>query len=202
MLNNLPDGIRAEALLEFLQMEEVQLKLVGSHNRNVCHDIEGMSQFPGGKVQVSLARKGIYDLLPEFCFHVYDRFASLYNDDFKEELDRQQKEMDLARAFFEPVDLSLMALRSEVFRQQQEYASTNRVLIDLLTDGLTEQQKQNRFIRNTFPFLPYLRRIRGNRTFITWMLRKVFEDEGLKLRLEKETRAPGHSGWRERARAW
>lgn len=184
MLSHLPDGIKAEVLLDFLKDEEVQLQLAGVHNRTAHHDLGEMEQSPNGQIRLSLARKGIYDMLPEYCFHPYDRFNSLHNEVFSEELERQQKEIEDARDFFEPVDLFLMALRQDVFRSQVEFASSNRVLLGLLADNLTKEQKSNRFICESLRFLPYVRYIRGDRTMITWMLRKVFEKEGLVLRLE------------------
>ena len=48
-------------------------------------------------------------------------------------------------------------------------------------DDLTEMQRANRYIRRTLPFLPVCRHVRGNRTLLTLMLRKVLSDDGIRI---------------------
>ena len=48
-------------------------------------------------------------------------------------------------------------------------------------DHLTDEQRNNRFIHQILPYLPQCKDIRGNRTLLTFLLRKVFLDEGLRI---------------------
>jgi len=50
-------------------------------------------------------------------------------------------------------------------------------------DTITPQQYNNRFIHQLLPYLPQCRLIRGNKTLLTLMLRKIFLEEGLRIRL-------------------
>ena len=51
----------------------------------------------------------------------------------------------------------------------------------IIGDCLSEKEKANRFIKRSIPFLPNCKRIRGNRTLITLLLRKVLFEDGIKL---------------------
>lgn len=132
------------------------------------------------RVNLDLGRNSLYNSLPEYLFHSIDRFEQPGHD-FKEEYELQEQEKEDAFRFFAPLDLILLYQRIRVRRVVQEFASDNKVLIDLLADTLTTEQRQNRFICSTLTYLPYCKTIRGDRTLITLMLRKVLMDEGLVL---------------------
>ena len=68
-----------------------------------------------------------------------------------------------------------------------EYVESNKVLIDIICDRLTDEQKNNRFIRHSLIFVPACKDIRGNKTLLTFMLRKIFMEEGLKIVKRRET---------------
>ena len=109
-------------------------------------------------------------------------------EQFIEEYSLQEKEKEEAIAFFAPIDLALLALHRDVYRNTMPYFSENRVLQDILCDRLTERQRNNRFIQKVLRFLPEAKWIRGNRTFLTLMLRKLFLDEKLTLEPVRESR--------------
>lgn len=182
MIQRLPQDIKAEELLDFFSEKGCHVSVRGLHKRNACHDLVKMEEGTDGKVRLFLARKSLYNVLPEYFFHPYDRFTGLRKDEFSEEYERQQEEIDNALAFFEPVDLALLSLRLYVHRKSAAFVSTNSVLISLLSDSLTEEQKANRFVRKAVPFLVHGKYYRGNRMALTLMLRKIFEDESLALR--------------------
>ena len=60
----------------------------------------------------------------------------------------------------------------------------NIIIQNIIGDTLTDAERSNRFIRRTLPFLPNCKQIRGNKTLITLMLRKVLFEEGLSLNKE------------------
>jgi len=79
-------------------------------------------------------------------------------------------------------------LQADVREKLEPLASENVVMQQIIGDRLTEEQRQNRFIKQLIPFLPNCKRIRGNSTLITFLLRKVFMEEGLSIRRKPETR--------------
>ena len=184
-MRNIPDDIRAEALLDYLPEGSFKLSFRGLHKRNACKDLVEMEPYSGGRQMMGLARKSLYDSLPEYMFHPVDRFdmmgGSEMREQFVEEYNRQEKEKEEAIAFFAPVDMALLSLSREVYRKTQSYLSGNCVLQNILGDRLTVKQRSNRFILKVLPFLPEAKRIRGNRTLLTLLLRKLFKDERMEL---------------------
>ena len=58
------------------------------------------------------------------------------------------------------------------------------VMQQVLGDRLTEKQRANRFICQFVPFLPQCKYIRGNRSLLTFLLRKVLLEEGLRVEVK------------------
>ena len=188
----LPEDIRAEVLLDYLLEGSFKLSLRGLHKRNACCDVVETGAYTNGRQLLGLARKSLYNSLPEYMFHPADRFDMMEGREMKEqfdmEYDRQEKEKEEAIAFFAPVDLALMALRRDIYRQTLPDLSENRVLQRILGDRLTEEQRRNRFIQKTLPFLPEAKHVRGNRTLLTLLLRKLLKDEHMDLEPIRESR--------------
>jgi hypothetical protein len=105
---------------------------------------------------------------------------------FYEEYKQEEKEREDAYKFFAPMDLLLLIMRLKVRERLLEYTETNKILHDILSDSLSEKQKNNRFIRQAIPFLPSCKQIRGDKTLITLMLRKIFMEEGLLLEIHRD----------------
>lgn len=185
-MHSLPEDIRAEVLLDYLPEGSCRVSVHGLHKRNACRDLVEAGTQENGRQLLGLARKSLYDSLPEYLFHPADRFDMLggreMREAFTEEYNRQEKEKKEALAFFAPVDLALLALRREVYRKTLPFLSENRVLQDILGDRLTPKQRGNRFIRKTLRFLPEAKRIRGNRTLLTMLLRMLFKEEKMELK--------------------
>ena len=181
-MQKLPEDIKAEALLDYLPEGTYRVAVRGLHNRNACHDIHGVADYAGKKV-FGVARKSLYNALPEYLFHPFDSFDQLsgreMRDRFTEALEKQEKEKESALAFFAPIDLSLLSVHVDTFKSVIDGISGNKVLVNILSDRLTEEQKQNRFIARTLPFLKYAKTIRGDITLLTLMIRKVFKVEEL-----------------------
>lgn len=181
---NLPHDLNAEVLLEYLGDRDYKVIFDGPHHRNNYKDILEVEE-DVDHVQVRLSRRSIYNTLPENLFHSIERFDELpetrrYNS-FLQEYDTQQEEKRKAYAFFAPIDLLLLSLRQQIRRKLDQYVSSDTVMQSILADRLTEQQLLNPFIRQTIPFLPNCRDIRGDITLITLLLRKVFAEEGIRL---------------------
>ena len=186
-MKHLPDDLRAEALLAYLPEGSCKVSVQGPHLRNAHKDIAGLETLPehDDVLMLQLGRNSLYTALPEVLFHQVDRFSNLpaqhEKERFAEEYEEQEKEKEQARQFFMPIDLRLLSLRVDVYRQLADVMQYNTVLENMLTDRLTAEQRENRLIRQFIHFLPACRYIRGNRTLLTWMLRKVLIDEGLKI---------------------
>lgn len=189
---DLPEDLRAEILLEYLQNEHPHVLMCGPHKRNACMDVLGVEADLGRTCTVRLARGGLYNSLPEYFFHKLDRFSNLgghlQREQFDHELNTQQQEKNTAETFFAPLDIALFMLEENVHRNTLLWTTTNKVLQDLLYDRPVADQLQNRFIKRTLPYLTCAKDIRGNRTLITFMLRAVFGAEGLSLTPTEQSR--------------
>lgn len=188
---NIPDDINAEVLLEYFPEGTCKAAFRGLHKRNVYNDLIDIEELHDGTLQLALGRSSLYDTLPELMFHPIDRFDNLPKQNekerFKEEYEAQERETEQARCFFEPVDLMLLHLRLDVRKKINAYVETNKALIDILCDEIPDEQRQNRFVRQTLPFLPSCKRIRGNNTLLTLMLRKVFAQDGISIEIQSKT---------------
>ena len=180
-IKNLPTDINAEVLLEYYPKETFDVELKGLHKRNAYMDILNLED-KGERMQMSLGRNSIYNSLPEFLFHPIDRFdlpKHNQKERFAEEYSNQEQEKENAYKFFAPIDLALLHQRVRARHHINYLTSGNKVLIDIISDCLSEKQKNNRFIKNSLEYLPYCKIIRGDRTLITMMLRKILMEEGI-----------------------
>ena len=189
--SNIPEDINIEALLSYFPKGAFRVAFAGLHKRNAYNDILSVEEKTDGTFIVDIGRNSLYNVLPEYLFHSIDRYDYLpkleEKERFAEEYEKQEKEKQNARSFFAPLDIMLLQLR--IFSREciEELAANNKVLLDILGDRLTEEQKNNRFIRQTLPFLPYCKYIRGNKTLLTFLLRKVFMDEGIIINERRKT---------------
>lgn len=191
MLTNLPADINVELLLSYFPEGQLKVALQGLHKRNTYNDIIETEEIDNC-LHIKVGRNSIYNSLPEYIFHPIDRFDNLpayeEKERFDEQLEKQEEEIKNAYLFFAPIDVLLMKLHADVRAKIEPLTVGNVVMQQIIGDNLTEEQKQNRFIKQMIPFLPNCKLIRGNSTLITLMLRKVFMEEGLKVRPKKEVR--------------
>lgn len=183
----IPQDINVELLLSYFAGECIKVSLNGLHKRNTYNDILD-TEFKDGTFLLNISRNSIYNTLPENLFHQIDRFANLHEgnkDEFHEEADRLKHECENARSFFSPVDTLLLYYRMMTREELRNITESNSVLYDILSDRLTEEQRQNRFIKQTIPLLPACKTIRGNKTLLTLLLRKVFFEDGIVVRLKE-----------------
>ncbi|MBQ0049193.1 MAG: hypothetical protein KBT12_02995 [Bacteroidales bacterium] len=185
MFRNLPNDINAEVMLEAFPQDTFKLQLAGLHKRNTYYDVLDIEEHLYGANVLHIARNSLYNSLPECMFHQVDRFDNKPDGEaqarFDEELAKQKKEEENGYRFFAPIDIMLFQLRCRVRKEVLPFVQENKILEDMLTSRLTPEQRNNRFIRRSLPFVVNAKNIRGNRTLITLMLRKVFMHEGLKL---------------------
>lgn len=184
MTLTLPLDLRAEALLMHYPRTGRRIELKGAHKRNAYEDIGSIQTDGNGQTVISLARNGLYDILPESLFHPIDRFdnipANNYQERFKEECEQQQLEEENARRFFRPFDNFLIELSAFV-ASIKESGMCGSDLEDIICDGFTEEYKTNRFVGKARKFMPMCRHIRGNHTLLTLMLRNILSDEKICL---------------------
>lgn len=195
---NIPDDINIELLLPLFPEGLCKVAFTGTHKRNAYNDFMGLEELSNNSLLLNVGRSSLYNALPELLFHPIDRFDNLSpkedKEEFEAEYDAQEREKDQAHKFFAPFDLMLLRLRMMVRERLEVYAETDKIMIDVLGDEITESQKQNRFIRKTLPFLPFCRSIRGDKTYLTLMLRKTFMEEGLTINVsdQKHTFTDSH----------
>lgn len=187
---NLPEDIHVELLLSYFPEGSCKVSFKGLHKRNAYKDITEMEERRDGVLMLGIGRNSLYNSLPEFMFHSVDRFDNIPKSEekerFAEEYQKQEQEKENAYKFFAPIDLLLLKLRVKVREILNNYAVNNKVLIDIIGDGLSAEQKSNRFIRHALHFIPSCKTIRGDKTLLTFMLRKIFMEEGLKIEKHDE----------------
>lgn len=186
---NVPQDINAEVFLGFFPQGTFRVKFCGLHKRNAYNDILEIEK-EQEKFLLHLGRNSLYNSLPEFLFHSIDRFDNIPEKEkkqrFSEEYAKQEKEKEQAYKFFSPIDTLLFQLRLEVRERLNKYVESNTVIQDILLDKLTAEQRENRFIKRTTPYISSCKTIRGNRTLITLLLRKVLAEEGFKINVKSK----------------
>lgn len=190
--SNLPDDINAELLLAHLPEGACKVSFAGLHHRNAYSDIIGIEETADGVLHLSIGRNSLYNSLPEFMFHPIDRFNELprleEKERFAREYELQEQEKENAHRFFAPIDTFLLKMRLTARELLREYYETDKALIDILADSLTPEQRANRFIKQVLPMLPHCKHIRGDKTLLTLLIRKVLVDEGLSIEVHKQQR--------------
>jgi len=180
---NIPEDINVELLLAYFADGACKVRFSGLHKRNSYKDVMETKEGPEGCLNITVGRKSLYNALPEFLFHPIERYGSVAKKEDRERFDsecqKQEQEVEDAYHFFAPLDLLLLRLRMIVRERLWKCAETDKVLIGRQSDRLTEKQRQNRFIRQMIPFFPNFYQIRGDKTALTLVLRKVFMEEGL-----------------------
>lgn len=183
-----PEDINAETFYRFYPENTFAVKFCGRHKRNAYKDILEI-EATRGKLLIQLGRNSLYNSLPEYLFHSIDRFDNIpereKKERFAEEYAKQEREKEQAYKFFAPIDTLLFSLRIQVKQELEKYAETNRIIQHIILDKLTSEQKENRFIKKTIPYVTSCRFIRGDRTLITLLLRKVLGDEGIMLDVKR-----------------
>lgn len=188
---NLPSDISIEQLLSYYPLGHLKVTLQGLHKRNTYNDIAETEIDNDDVLQVKVGRNSLYNSLPEYIFHPIDRFDNIpeyqAKERYQEEMDKQEEEIRNAYLFFAPIDVLLIKLSKDVHEKINPLAVENVVMQNIIGDSLSDEQKNNRFIKQLIRFLPNCKIIRGNRTLITLMLRKVFMEEGLRMKPKKMT---------------
>lgn len=184
----LPADINAELLLSYYPMGTCKISFSGLHKRNTYNDIVDIEPWSDNAMHLTLSRNSLYNALPEYMFHPIDRFDNLPKAEekelFEKEMEEQAEEIANAYQFFSPIDILLFKLRAQVREKMESYAKEDVIMQLILGDCITPEQHTNRFIRQMIPFLPQCKYIRGNKTLLTLLLRKVFLEERLHVRVQ------------------
>lgn len=191
VFKNIPEDINVEILLSYFPEGSCKVAFKGLHKRNSYKDIVDVEEKSDGTLMLGIGRNSLYNSLPEYMFHSVDCFDNIpkieEKERFAEEYQKQELEKENAFKFFSPIDLFLLKLRVMIRERLTDYTEKNKVLINILSDRITDEQKSNRFIKHALPFIPSCKNIRGNKTLLTFMLRKIFLEEGLKIEKHRET---------------
>lgn len=184
---HIPQDINAEILWDAHLKNAFLVKFRGLHKRNAYNDILEIERYQG-KLLLHLGRNSLYNALPEYLFHSIDRFNHIIDRDKKEKFDeeyaKQEQEKEHAYRFFAPVDTLLFHLRLQIREKLNKYTESDIIIQNILSDRLSKEQKENKFIKKTIPYIPFCKSMRGNRTQITLMLRKIFMDEEVIIHMQ------------------
>ena len=191
-LRRIPQDINVEMLLDYFGEGNCMVTFKGHHKRNAYNDIVSVEEGINGIQYMSIARDSLYHILPEYMFHPIDRYSNLLSSEkteiFSDEYEKQEQEKERASKFFAPIDLQLLVKKTEACRDIRNMTEGNKVLLDILGNRLSEKQQNNRFIKRAMPYLLCCKMIRGNKTLLTFLLRKIFIEEGITINVkEKKT---------------
>lgn len=192
-MKQIPEDINAELLLSHDCGVRWRVKFSGTHHRNSNGDVAAIDHNEGNEqATLRLSRASLYNALPEYMFHMVDRFSGLEEsrdeNAFTDEVAQQEQECRHALQFFAPIDALLLQLRLDVRQRIERHTDYgNPILQDIIGDRITTSQRSNRFIARILPFLPSCHRIRGNRTLITLMLRKVLKDDNIDIHVSQQS---------------
>ncbi|MBR4238101.1 MAG: hypothetical protein IKQ03_01585 [Prevotella sp.] len=188
--DDFPSDINAEVFLGCFPRGTCRVAFQGLHKRNSYNDIVELEPIDEDHFKMYIGRQSLYNSLPEYMFHPIDRFDNLpqyeEKERFEEELYAQQEEVENAFRFFAPIDILLLQQRMHAREELEPFARENIVMQQIIGDDLTKAQRRNRFIKRFVKFMPQFKYIRGNKTLLTLLLRKVFFDEGLRVRVTHE----------------
>ncbi len=190
MINNIPNDLNIETLLSYLPEGSYKVVFNGPHKRNSYNDLIGLAEDANQKLKLTVGKPSLYNVLPEYMFHPIDRFDDIPKDDdkelFEQEMAAEEEKTAAARDFFAPFDLWLLHLKMEIHEKLRSFTENDKIMIDIIGDRLTEKQRQNRFIKHVLPFLPSCRNIRGNKTLLTLLMRKIFIEEDLNIQVAEK----------------
>lgn len=116
------------------------------------------------ELRFQLKRDSLYHILPEYLFHPLDRYAGSEGDqeEFEKRYQEQKETEKKALAYFLPYDTIFQQLRIRFQDYLDTHILTNdRFLADFLTEGY-DLPNENDYIRSAYPFIPWMRRYRGN----------------------------------------
>lgn len=180
-IHQIPENLNIEQIISYLPEGSFKVAFKGLHKRNAYNDIVDIEPTIDDTMMIGIARNSIYNSLPEYIFHSIDRFSNLPRSEekerFAEELEKETLEKESALRFFAPIDLQFLKYRTSVSEELRTITESNSVLANIIGDNLTKRQLDNSFIKKTIPFLPSCKIIRGNKTLLTLLLRKIFMDE-------------------------
>ena len=183
----LPQDLNIEDLIMYLPEDSYRIALRGTHKRNAYQDIIQLEEDKEGRLSIQVGRNSLYNSMPEYLFHPINRFDNIPDaqrqERYREEHYKQEKEKERAFAFFAASDNLLLSMKAEVKRKLHRYTSENTVMQDIIGDRLSPSQRSNPFIRRCMPFLPQCKWIRGNRTLLTLMLKKILREEEMLIDL-------------------
>lgn len=192
MIHHLPQDLKAESLLGYIQRDKRRIELRGTHKRNAYEDVACLTDDEDELPIIALARNGMYDILPESLFHPIDRFddipANEYKERFRDECEQQKIEEDNARKYFGPFDRFLVEL-STIVSEIKNGDNSKSVLEEIICDRFPKRYSDNRFVQRAKEYVPFCRHIRGNKILLTLMLRHILFDENIIIAERSELEA-------------
>ncbi|WP_062061862.1 hypothetical protein [Aquimarina longa] len=150
-----------------------------SYRRDVISFIMDSYSESGDKLQLNLARNGLYDLLPEGIFHEPIKTKTNVALSYKHIRQKHKKEEKEARSFFTPIE-------NELFVQKVRIEQNERVLIDEFTNlkndflldfwGLDKEIPRDYNIK-LLQLLPFAHKISGDTELMAIGLENIIEEQ-------------------------
>jgi len=162
-----------------VNIEEIDVFYKSIFSRSYRRDVIDfhLDNYSGGydRLQINVARNGMYDLLPEGLFHEPIKEAKA--ESFKEIRKRHKEEEKDARSFFAPIE-------NEFFTQKVRIEQNERALIDefisLKNDFLIEfwglsNKLPKEYSLKLLKLLPFVHKISGNPELTAISLEKILD---------------------------
>lgn len=178
--SGLPD-IKAEVVIgdlldKGIEIEKFLVEHKGLFERNYSMDVSGANIDMIRKlIVISIARNGLYDVLPEGLFHPFTRYNNLDSDDRKKEFQIQKEEETNARKFFMPVDNEIFVQRINL---ELEMLRLVRDPINILKKYFIHDKAiPDQFARKFMEFLPFTNEIKGDIKLTAFALSEILSEK-------------------------
>lgn len=139
------------------------------------------------QIKYDLKRDSLYHILPEYLFHPLDRYAETNGDKeiFLKKRKEQKETEKNAKDYFYPFDKIIQEYKSR-FQDKLNYdiLNNNLFIVDLITEGYTVNLR-NRFIRNVYQCILWLRQNRGRKNLMELAIKYAFNDSIHSLSVKK-----------------
>ena len=173
--------IKAEVIIGDLIDKGIDIDIIlveheSLFERNYSTDVSGAYIDMVRKlIVISIARNGLYDVLPEGLFHPFTRYNNLDAEDRKKEFQKQKQEEINARKFFMPLDNEFFVQRVNL---ELELLQLVRNPINILKKYFfNDQGIPDYFARKFMIFLPFTNEIKGDIELTAYSLSEILNEK-------------------------
>jgi len=172
-------NINAETLIALLdKTDDLRIQPEGVFSRNYSEDIKKIEP-DIDKTTLTVARDGIYHLLPEGIFFKENELKDdgKKGNDFATSYDKIKKKKKDIFNFFQPFDTAFFYLTLELEKKLNQITDKgNRVFLPEI-----ENKKGNEKIDKIIPLIPFASKIKGNLSLLSDLLKNMLEVEKVEI---------------------